>query len=152
MIQTIQKTRIQLITAVLLLLFMACGDVDQSDSMEVWKQEILETEAAFAQMAGSEGIHKAFVAYAANDAVLMRSNKLIIGKSAIDSLYKGQDVTGLNWKPNFIEVAASGDLAYTYGPYTYTFEDTAGQEKVDTGVFHTVWKRQADGSWRFVWD
>ncbi len=121
-------------------------------SIEKWKQEIRETEQSFAKMAREEGIHVAFITYAAEDAVLMRNNDLVVGKNNIDLFYKNQTSKGLTWIPEFVEVAASGDLAYTYGHYTYTYTDTFGNTIEDIGIFHTVWKRQPNGTWRFVWD
>jgi ketosteroid isomerase-like protein len=52
----------------------------------------------------------------------------------------------------FVDVAASGDLAYTYGQYTISSKDENGKEITKSGVFHTVWKQQSDGSWKYVWD
>ncbi|MBN2280738.1 MAG: nuclear transport factor 2 family protein [Candidatus Marinimicrobia bacterium] len=124
--------------------------------METWKYEIMDVEQAFCDMAKSEGIPRAFIHFAAEDAVVMREEKLFTGKTAIADLYnrnkeKYSNVT-LTWKPDFIDVAASGDLAYTYGRYTFTSVDSAGCESSSEGIFHTIWKRQVDGSWRFVWD
>ena len=58
----------------------------------------------------------------------------------------------LDWYPDFIEVSDAGDLGYTYGHYTFSATDAEGKPVQDAGIFHTVWKRQADGQWRFVWD
>ncbi|MBN2781231.1 MAG: DUF4440 domain-containing protein [Candidatus Marinimicrobia bacterium] len=115
-------------------------------------REIRETEERFARMAVGKGIHHAFVAFAADDAVLLRNGRLIVGKDAIDDFYKDQDSKGLTWAPELIDVSASGDLGYTYGFYTYTYEDSEGNPVTRTGIFHTVWKRQPDGSWKYVWD
>ena len=46
----------------------------------------------------------------------------------------------------------SRDLGYTYGHYTFSYIDSGGNKIENKGVFHTVWKRQSDGTWRFVWD
>ena len=138
-----------------LTLIFACGNVEHS-SIDEWKQEILQTEANFAAMVRQEGMARAFLTYAAADAVLMRNNRLVKGYDQIADYFEEQissdrDVM-LTWKPDFVDVAASGDLGYTYGNYTITIIDTSGSETVSTGVFHTVWKRQADRSWKFVWD
>ena len=58
----------------------------------------------------------------------------------------------LSWKPDFIDVSDSGDMAYTYGKALYTYTDSLGVTKEYPALFHTVWKRQEDGSWKFVWD
>ena len=133
-------------------LFHAC--TSREDQVEKWKQEIVETEKEFSAMAQKEGIPAAFVAFAAEDAVLMRNNTLVIGKEALKENVEAAaaENVSLSWKPDFVDVAASGDLGYTYGQFIYTITDSIGNENVMEGVFHTVWKRQADGSWKFVWD
>ncbi|HEX9601309.1 MAG TPA: hypothetical protein VF985_07465 [Mariniflexile sp.] len=40
----------------------------------------------------------------------------------------------MTWTPDFIEVANSGDLGYTYGTYHYTYKDALGEDQVDTGI------------------
>lgn len=122
--------------------------------MEQWKDEIVQTEKAFSELAGKEGIPTAFLSYAAKDVVVMRNNALIVGWDALkESFNPGPgDNVSLSWEPDFVDVAASGDLGYTYGKYLYTVTDSLGNKTEQEGVFHTVWKRQDDGSWRFVWD
>ena len=145
----------------LLALSSACksdpkSPVDIEKQKEVWKSEIRATEIAFSEMAGKEGIAKAFLYFADEDAVLSRRDTLFKGKESIARLLYGNPASrgteSLSWEPDFVEVADSGDLGYTYGRYTYSFDDSLGQRSVQQGIFHTVWKRQADGSWKFVWD
>lgn len=122
---------------------------------EKWEQEIMDVEEAFSKMALEDGIPKAFLHFSAEDVVLMRNNKLTVGKEELRVKYSNLDPTpgtSLTWKPDFVDVSSSGDMAYTYGKYVYSQTDSLGNIKSDTGIFHTVWKRQADGSWKFVWD
>jgi ketosteroid isomerase-like protein len=148
--------RFILITYLLPLLFNSCIPDEKNGSINEWKQEIVNTELEFAEMAKNEGISKAFLTFAADNAVLMRNNKLIIGKEALkrnfDSRKSDSGKVSLSWEPDFVDVSASGDLGYTYGKYLYTFIDSVGNIKQDSGIFHTVWKRQPSGEWRFVWD
>ena len=51
-----------------------------------------------------------------------------------------------------MDVSESGDLAYTYGKYTFSAFDSNAKKIEAKGIFHTVWKRQEDGSWKFVYD
>jgi len=129
---------------------------EHQKNIEFWKNEIFETEKAFARMAEEQGVPAAFAHFAAEDAVLLRGEKLIKGRAAImDSYQKNQALwkkAKLNWEPDFAEVSASGDLAYTYGHYTFSVPDSLGKVSESTGVFHTVWKRQEDNNWKFVWD
>jgi len=149
------KTKMRLFIPLMLLL-CSCNTEPEKDSVEKWKQEIIETEEAFSELAGKKGISTAFMTYAAEEAVLMRDNKLVIGRKNLAELFENQESgpedEKLSWKPDFVDVSASGDLGYTYGHFTYSYTDSTGTKVENRGIFHTVWKRQADGSWRFVWD
>ncbi len=133
-------------------LFISCNMKTDKQLPQAWKEEVLEAERAFAELVSKEGIHRAFVSFAAEEAVLMRNNKLVQGKKNIDVFYADQSSRNLKWAVEFVDVAASGDLAYTYGHYTFSSIDGDGNQKEDRGIFHTVWKRQKDGSWKFVYD
>ena len=139
-----------------LLLLTACKQGPQEDQAALWKQEITQAESDFARMALEQGIEPAFLAFAAEDAVLMRNNQVVRGRDEIREWFAKRpsdpSKIKLEWKPDFVEVSASGDLGYTYGAYTLTVIDSTGAAQTQTGIFHTVWKRQADGTWRFVWD
>lgn len=146
--------RSPLIILLLAVFFSSCLP-DKSKEMEKWKKEIVDTEHAFAEMAKTGGIPKAFITFAADDAVLLRNNNLIKGKDALKASYEkrfpSQDAS-LTWAPDFVDVSLSGDLGYTYGKYVYSTTDSLGNTTSDEGIFHTVWKRQEDGTWKFVWD
>lgn len=135
------------------ILFQGCTGPDAMKSREKFKSELFAVEEDFSAMAQSEGIAKAFVFFAADSAVLLRKNKLVKGKASIQSQYASLPAgVTLKWKADFADVAASGDLGYTYGKFTYTSTDSLGKITRNEGIFHTVWKRQPDGKWRFVWD
>ncbi|WP_445384140.1 YybH family protein [Robiginitalea sp. IMCC44478] len=138
------------------LLCCGCGEQASEDKRGDWEAEIVETERAFSKMAGEVGIPEAFLEYAAEEAVLMRGNSLIKGMEAIsqhlNNSILSDSTTQLSWEPDFVSVSASGDLGYTYGQYVFSMKDSLGQTRTQEGIFHTVWKRQSDGSWRFVWD
>jgi ketosteroid isomerase-like protein len=121
---------------------------------EQLQEEVRKAELEFAQMAAKEGIAEAFYFYADENAVLNRNNQLIDGKEAIKSYMSKTDYKNitLEWKPTKIEVAESGDLAYTFGDYTYSKMKEDGSVDTQKGIFHTVWKRQENGAWRYVWD
>jgi len=120
------------------------------------KQEIYQTEKAFERMTAEKGIAEAFYFFAADSAVIKReSDTLIVGNNNIKLYYEkknfDENVT-VNWTPDYINVSESGDLAYTYGNYSWKFKQPDGTNEEYKGVFHTVWKRQADGNWKYVWD
>jgi ketosteroid isomerase-like protein len=45
-----------------------------------------------------------------------------------------------------------GELAYSTGTYTLSFNDPAGKGVTDRGKYATVWRKQGDGSWKVVID
>jgi ketosteroid isomerase-like protein len=117
-------------------------------------KEIKQTEKDFEKMVAEKGITEAFYYYAADSAVKDFGDTLIIGKDNIHEFYKNQakrKIT-LNWTPDYVYASESGDLGYSYGKYTYHSIDSVGQELKSVGYFHTVWRRQGLGKWRFVWD
>ncbi len=133
---------------------VGCQGPASSEQMEEWKAEIRAVEKAFNDMAQEEGLINAFEYYAAEDGVIQRSKKIIKGKQDIRAWYE-KDVRPnetLTWTPTFVDVSESGDMAYTYGDFVFTYPDTSGAMKENKGIFHTIWKRQANGQWRFVWD
>lgn len=138
----------------ILMLLQSCTSKSDNESIQKWKEEIAVAEKDFNAMAQKEGLQKAFTFYAANDGVLNRNNKIIQGKEDISAWFVENDRPGatLTWSPAFIDVSKSGDLGYTYGEFTFTAPDSSGNMKTSAGIFHTVWKRQENGEWRFVWD
>lgn len=136
------------------LVTISCSSRTNKVDTDKWKLEIRQTEKAFNDLAMAKGLPIAFETYAAPEAVIKRRGNLVKGQSSIREWYDGDYRHGdtLVWKPEFIDVSTSGDLGYTYGPFTFTYLDTLGNVKKSTGYFHTVWKRQPDGSWKFVWD
>ena len=105
-------------------------------------------------MAQEKGLIKAFEFYAAENGVIKRGKTIVEGKKAIREWYE-KDVRPnetLTWKPTFVNVSTAGDMAYTYGDFVFTYQDSLGLKKENKGIFHTVWQRQEDGTWRFVYD
>ncbi|TFH38489.1 MAG: DUF4440 domain-containing protein [Bacteroidia bacterium] len=118
------------------------------------RADILLAEKEFAKMAADSGIARAFLFFAADDAVILRGDKLVPGIENIRQYFSNspEDRISLEWAPDFVDVSTSGDLGYTYGRYLLTQTDSAGQSISSEGYFHTVWKKQPDGIWKFVWD
>ena len=122
----------------------------KSADNEKLKAEVIQAEKDFAQMAKEKGNAVAFYSFADDSAVIRRGPQIIKGKEAIKNFYSNQKGGDLQWSPDFAD--ASGDLGYTYGKFIYSEKDSTGKVNEAKGYFHTVWKKQKDGSWKFVWD
>jgi ketosteroid isomerase-like protein len=143
-----------IILSILTALIACNSKVDTAKLKEECKAQIVQTEKDFEKMAAEKGVAEAFAFYAADSAVINRGAYLNFGKTEIKDHYlkwKFKEVS-LKWSPDFVDVAASGDLGYTYGKFTFSATDTTGTKIEDKGYFHTVWKKQADGNWKYVWD
>ncbi len=108
-------------------------------------------EADFAKAVAEHG-HDAFVSYFADDGVELENGGGINTKT--DMLKEGAwppDMS-LTWAPVKAEMAASGDLGYTYGNYVLKAKDKDGKLVTQYGKYASIWKKQKDGSWKVVLD
>lgn len=135
---------------ILLFALAGCRTTDNKDA----RNDILAAEKAFNQMAAEQGVKEAFLAFAADSAVLNRGGNIIKGKAEIRSYFDTQTIRDvrLEWTPEFVDVAESGDLGYTYGPFNFFGISAEGDTIRSNGIFHTVWKKQEDGNWKYVYD
>ena len=135
------------------LFFVACKE--KEDDLEEIKTSVMKAEKDFEKMAAEKGIAEAFWYYAAPDAVIKRQNDTLIkGKENIKKYYSTDFYkrASVKWTPDFIDISEEGDMAYTYGKYIWHSSDSAGSINEFAGIFHTVWKKQPDGDWKYVWD
>jgi len=126
----------------------------QQSRSKIYIQQIAKTEKAFEKMASEKGIAEAFYFFADENAVILRANDSIIkGKVNIKKFYdkKPKNAT-VSWTADFIEVSEDGTLGYTYGKFSWITKKGDGSTTEFKGVFYTVWKKQADNTWKYVWD
>ena len=137
-----------------IIMLLGCNPYEDSPERKQWLTEIKAVEQEFNNMARDSGLAKAFGHFATDNAVLQRDDRFIKGRDSIIAYYErnSSPEMDLSWEPSYIDVSDDGSLGYTYGNFKFTMIDSTGAEKTQSGVFHTVWKRQDDGSWRYVWD
>jgi ketosteroid isomerase-like protein len=108
---------------------------------------VVAAERAFAEASETRGVREAFLAYFADDGVVFRE-RIALAKP----YYAVMPATAghLSWAPAWGAASASGDLAFTTGPYTERAspQDTARGH----GQFASVWMRQFDGQWKVLAD
>jgi ketosteroid isomerase-like protein len=140
---------------ILALSFSSCRQPGTKQDPEALKKEIVQMERSFCKDLHTRGAAYAFYTYAAPEAVIKRENDTLIkGREAIKLYYSKPEYlqATANWEPDYTDVSADGTLAYTWGKFSWTGKDTTGKEFNYSGVFHTVWKKQPDGGWKYVWD
>ncbi len=80
----------------------------------------------------------------------MKPNRIpIIGKQNLIESYAGKKDSSLilTWKPEKAIIAGSGELGYTYGFWTFV-----AQNDTSRGTYMTVWKKNANGQWKYIAD
>ena len=145
-----------IISLVFTLAIIGCSTNSPSqETIDQWKQEIIDAEKRFSDLSAEKGEYEAFLAFASDDAVLKRRSDIIKGREDMTKWLEEHVSSGnttLTWKPDFVDVSNSGDLGYTYGKYSFLYYDSLGVQQESIGIFHTVWKRQKNGEWKFVYD
>lgn len=141
----------KLISLTLLLACVPLGFSQQAKEKSAL-QSMVDTELAFARMAAEQGIRPSFMAFIAEDGILFRPRAVRGKQWMIDHPVPPSDQHPLlSWYPIVAEVARAGDMGYTTGPWEFK-NDIHDAKPVAFGNFLTVWRKQADGSWKFAID
>lgn len=123
-------------------------------SREQARQAITKAEADFEKARAERGLEGWLSFFADDTADFVRGGPFTFTKDEMRKrLQKDFDPADqLTWKPVKIEVADSGDLAYSLGTWQLKGKDPKGNDVTQTGKYITVWKKQKDGSWKVVVD
>jgi ketosteroid isomerase-like protein len=123
------------------LLAVAAGAA-HADNAPVTAQPIVEAERAFAADGMARGVRDSFLAHMADEAIVFAP-----GPTGAKAFYGARPPSKpgvLDWWPVWAGIARSGDLGFTTGPYTVNGQPGA--------FYFTVWKKQADGTWKWIFD
>lgn len=108
---------------------------------------LARAESSFAAMSSSSGVKAAFLDAMGEDATLFRPGP-VNGKTFM--VASPDPAITLDWRPQRVSVAASGELGYSTGPWKLTSKkDTSA---VQYGQFFTVWRKNAAGRWQVLID
>ena len=123
----------------------------QSPNQKALK-EMIETEQSFSKTAEVKNPRQAFMEFIADDGLLFRPGA-VNGKKWMNEhpVPPSDKKPVLAWQPAFAGIAAAGDLGFTTGPWEAK-ADINDAKPGGYGHFVTLWKKQADNSWKFVID
>lgn len=121
---------------------------------EQLKKEVAAMEDQFSALAQEKGLLAAFQHFAAPDVAFIDTDPSQFRGRAAVLQRMGHDKPGvsLKWSAYFTDVSDDGTLGYNYGRYELRSPGPDGKERIGGGWFLTIWKRQPDGSWRYVMD
>lgn len=112
------------------------------------RQALVQMERDFAKAAATKGMRDAFLEFIADDGILFQPGP-VNGKKFWTERQPRKGL--LSWEPIFADVSRAGDLGYTTGPWEFR-PNSADDKPVAFGQYFTIWKKQSDGSWKFVLD
>ena len=127
--------------------FASASEKGSADTLRQMEAEFMNAAAE----RGSQG----YMSYYAEDAVeLPNGGNAIQGEAEIAKGMGFLDDKNnrLTWTPQGADIAASGDLGYTYGTYEFRSVGKDGKPAIDRGKYTSIWKKQKDGSWKVVLD
>ncbi len=115
---------------------------------------LLDADRAFAE-ATAKGRLEGFSSFLAEDAATFRPDSPVIrGRKAVAERWApllNNPAMSIRWQPLDATISSSSDLGYTIGAYEIVRSgENAGV--VATGKYVTIWKKQADGSWKVIFD
>lgn len=113
---------------------------------------LVAAERAFARTSVEKGIRESFLEFFADDGINfqphpVKTREAILKRPAPTT----RPPVVLNWEPAYADISRAGDLGYTTGPYVLT-DNSPQKNSPHYGFYFSVWKKQADGSWKVVID
>ena len=109
--------------------------------------EVEAREIAFAKTMADRDFD-AFLTFISPEAVFFNGNEPLRGREAIAEgwapFFEGESAP-FSWRPDLVEPLESGELALSSGPVLTPSGEEAGR-------FNSIWRKEADGVWRVVFD
>jgi ketosteroid isomerase-like protein len=106
---------------------------------------VIAAERAFAADGLATGVDASFLKWSAPEAVMIAGGGPKIAHEILDpNAVFDPAAPSLVWWPNWAGISMSGDLGFTTGGV-----EVGGRR---TGHYFTIWKRQPDGGWKWVYD
>ena len=114
---------------------------------------LFDLESKFAKDTKERG-GVGFASWFAENGVALGNGKApVMGRVAIEKSanWSPKDYE-LTWTPTDAQMGPSGDMGYTWGHFEGRSKDSNGNPVLTSGRYITVWRKQADGSWKVVLD
>ena len=114
-------------------------------------EKIMQLSKDWSQTVATKDLEK-IVSYWADDAFVMQPGQPPLkGKQAIRQMVEESfKIPGfsISWQPESVEVSDSGDMAYMIENAQVTFTDSTGKQVIHHNKAVSIWRKQADGSWK----
>lgn len=139
---------VAIVLACLSLGIVSLAPAQEESARSTNRRALVQMERDFAKAAATKGTRDAFLEFIADDGVLFQPGP-VNGKKFWTERQPRKGL--LSWEPVFADVSRAGDLGYTTGPWEFR-PNGPDDKPVAFGQYFTIWKKQSDGSWKFVLD
>ena len=133
----------------LVIIFWSCNEKKVDTKAE--GEKIMQLSREWSKAASSGDLEKT-LSYWAEDAIIMSAgDQPVQGKPAIRQMVEGSfKVPGfrISWQPQTIQVSESGDMAYMTETTQISYADSTGKVNTINNNAISIWRKQADGSWK----
>ncbi len=119
----------------------------QNDALD----DMVRAEQRFAARALVVGWKQAFLEYFADSASNFDGDQVVPAKELFRKSPDPPKDLKLLWEPRYGDIASSGDFGYLTGPVR-RISPAVNEGRPMHSIYASVWKRQADGSFRVVMD
>src|SRR5689334_13748391 len=133
-------------SALIIVLLIACSVIASAQTSRHTvspKDAIRQADQAWLRVFAAKDLKKSVDFVIAGGSVLAPNAPIATGRDEISKLFAGffalPDLK-IEWRPNKVEVARSGEMGYSTGSYHMTFKDPSGKTIEDHGKYVTVWK------------
>ena len=109
--------------------------------------QVADTERAFARTMADRD-HAAFTSFLAAETIFFSGEQPLRGAPAVGQAWRRffeGPAAPFSWEPETVQVLDSGTLALSSGPV----HDPEGKL---VGAFTSIWRQEAPGTWRIVFD
>jgi ketosteroid isomerase-like protein len=114
---------------------------------------LLAADVAWEKVYSAKDLAKAVAFCDEHGSMSVPDAPVVTGRKALAKAIASDFAQGdTTWRPNKVGVALSGELGYTSGTTDLTFKDKSGKTLTKKGNYLTVWKKDAVGSWKVLFD
>ena len=135
--------------------FVLLSCTNQKIDRKTEEDNLMQISREWSKSAAADSVEKT-LSYWADDAVVMSPGQAPLkGKKAIREMVESSfKIPGfkISWEPLSVSVSLSGDMAYMLEQNQITLNDSLGRPVTEFNKGVTIWRKEADGSWKNIVD
>ena len=119
------------------------------------REALMQTSRDWAAAVAAGDLDRALTYWTEDAIVLAPDAPAIVGKAAIREFVRqtaSMPGFSITWRPELAVVSKDDDMAYIVEANRTTLNDAGGRSQTQFGKAVTVWRKQADGTWKCVID